>query len=236
MLDMTQRQLNLKTYGYYYKGAIDGIEGPLTINAYTNFQRNHQLEVDGIYGVNTNAKLISCIKNLQSTINKFGYNLEIDGMVGPITIEAIRDFQSKNGLEVDGIVGPLTSEKLGITIGKEIKWEDIKHFVREEFTCECGCGLNNINMNLVKILDDIREMYNSPLYITSGCRCPSCNAAVGGVPGSRHITGKAADFYVAGVDVYTVLHHCENLVAQGVLRYTYTNETNMKGAVHIDIL
>ena len=37
MLNIKQRQQNLKTYNYYYKGEIDGIEGPEIKNAYKNF-------------------------------------------------------------------------------------------------------------------------------------------------------------------------------------------------------
>ena len=77
MLNIKQRQLNLKTYYYYYKKAIDGIEGAGTKEAYKNFQRDNGLTVDGIYGVQTDGKLILCIKDLQNLLNKYGYGLEI---------------------------------------------------------------------------------------------------------------------------------------------------------------
>ena len=70
MLNVKQRQLNLKTYYYYYKKAIDGIEGAGTKEAYKNFQRDNGLTVDGIYGVQTDGKLILCIKDLQNLLNK----------------------------------------------------------------------------------------------------------------------------------------------------------------------
>lgn len=112
MLNIVQRQLNLKTYYYFYKGNIDGIEGIGTKNAYREFQKYTGLSVDGIYGKNTNSKLIEVIKDLQGNLNSKGYNLVIDGMVGDNTINAIKDFQSKNGLSVDGIAGEKTYEKL----------------------------------------------------------------------------------------------------------------------------
>lgn len=233
MLTIRQRQLNLKTYMYYYKGNIDGVEGSLTKNAYMNFQSNNGLKKDGIYGSNTENKLILCIKDIQRLLNKFGYNLDVDGLVGNKTIAAIRDFQSKNSLVVDGIVGEKTLAKLS---SNNYTWNDIKNFKKSEFTCNCGCGLNNINLQLVRILDQIRDDFNSPLIITSGCRCKSWNAKVGGVQGSKHVLGKAADFYIKGVPVSTTLNYCESLVKKGIIRYTYTNSTNMSGAVHIDIV
>lgn len=58
--------------------------------------------VDGGSGTNSNAV------NIQNLLNKFGYGLVADGIIGPKTISAIKDFQAKNGLVVDGIVGPKT--------------------------------------------------------------------------------------------------------------------------------
>lgn len=236
MLNIKQRQLNLKTYMYYYKGDIDGIEGILTIDAYMEFQKNNNLDVDGIYGEKTNDKLISCIKDIQNLLNKFDYNLKIDGIVGEMTINAITDFQSKNGLAIDGIIGEKTYKKLREYIDNLLTWNSVKYFKKSEFTCKCGCNLNNIDIKLVKILDSIREYFNSPLIITSGCRCTSYNANVGGAQGSRHINGKAADFYVEGLSTNTLLSYTKQLVSKGVIRYTYTNSGNMNGVVHIDII
>lgn len=236
MLTIKQRQLNLKTYYYYYKGNVDGIEGTGTKQAYKNFQKDNGLSVDGIYGSNTNNKLILCIKDLQNLLNNKGYNLSVDGIVGNATLNAIKDFQSKNGLSVDGIAGTKTFEKLKSSSSTTTTWDDIKHFKKEEFTCQCGCGLNNIDIRLAKILEDyFRNYYNKPVVITSGCRCSKHNAQVGGVQGSRHVLGKASDFYVSGVSVSTFLARAKELQKQGIIRYTYTNSTNMNGVIHIDI-
>lgn len=48
------------------------------------------------------------VTEVQKLLNSVGYKLVIDGIEGPLTVAAIKDFQKKNGLTVDGIVGPKT--------------------------------------------------------------------------------------------------------------------------------
>lgn len=48
------------------------------------------------------------VKILQVALNGKGYSLVGDGIFGPLTDAAVRQFQSDNGLQVDGIVGPQT--------------------------------------------------------------------------------------------------------------------------------
>ena len=52
------------------------------------------------------------VKILQVGLNGKGYGLVGDGIFGPATYNAVRRFQSDNGLQVDGIVGPQTWEAL----------------------------------------------------------------------------------------------------------------------------
>lgn len=57
-------------------------------------------------------------------------------------------------------------------------------------------GINEVKAieNLVtKLLQPLRELYNKPMRINSGYRCPELNKAVGGVPTSQHVKGEAAD-------------------------------------------
>lgn len=62
------------------------------------------------------------VKVLQSKLN-----LIQDGIFGPITEEAVKEFQKTAGLTVDGIVGPKTWDKLGITSNKRNIKEIIVH-------------------------------------------------------------------------------------------------------------
>ena len=230
MLNVKQRQLNLRTYYYYYKGSIDGIEGAGTKTAYRNFQRDNGLVSDGIYGQNTDNKLKLCIKNLQSLLNKYGYGLAVDGIVGQATINAIKDFQSENGLAVDGIAGKNTITKLEQGGNTHYK---CKYFKDEEFKCPC-CGLNLEKDGIKRIADEIREHFGRPAIITSGTRCAKHNKEVGGVAGSYHTTGNAIDIVVQGVSGSQVLAYCKQIVASGRARYTYGGTTQMGNATHID--
>jgi peptidoglycan hydrolase-like protein with peptidoglycan-binding domain len=56
------------------------------------------------------------VKSIQTKLNRLGYKLTVDGMDGPATQAAVRDFQGKNGLTVDGIAGPETDAKLNAVL------------------------------------------------------------------------------------------------------------------------
>ena len=51
-------------------------------------------------------------KEVQQLLNKHGYNLTVDGIIGDKTTAAIKDYQKNNGLTVDGIVGKNTYASL----------------------------------------------------------------------------------------------------------------------------
>lgn len=222
MLNIKQRQMNLKFLNFYHKN-IDGIEGQGTKEAYKEFQRAYNLVVDGIYGVKTDSELIEVIKYIQG---KTGANQ--DGIAGNETINKCKEYQKNNGLAVDGICGVNTREKLN-----ELTWNSIKYFKREEFTCKCGCGANNMDLKLVEILDNIREHFGQACTVTSGTRCAKHNKNVGGVANSRHLSGKAADIKVNGVSGTELLKYTTQLKNEGKLRYTY--RISGSNAVHVDI-
>ena len=53
------------------------------------------------------------VSELQNTLNQNGYNLSVDGIFGKNTLNAVKDYQQKQGLSVDGIVGTQTWGALG---------------------------------------------------------------------------------------------------------------------------
>ena len=209
-MTMTRLQMNLKFLGYY-GGDIDGVKGPLTKTAIRNFKKEKGLAINDI----ADQTMIDCIRNI------------------------ICDIQRKVGATVDGVAGNetiLKNEEYNRN-QNEYSWNNVEHFKKSEFACKCGCGFDEVDLNLVKLLEDIREHFGEkPLYISSGCRCAKHNKEVGGVQGSRHVLGKASDIYIQGISTQDLLNYCKQLVAVGKARYTYTNSSNMNGVVHIDIL
>ena len=210
MLVMTMKrlQMNLKFLGYY-GGAIDGIKGNQTIQAIKDFQKAYELVVDGIAGQKTIDKVREIICDIQRTIGA-----EVDGVAGEETIQKKAEYDARN----------------------QNSWDNIKHFKKSEFACKCGCGFENIDLKLITLLEQIRSHFgDKPVHVTSGCRCANHNKNVGGVQGSRHVLGKASDIYIDNVSATDLLQYCKTLVANGQARYTYTNNTNMNGVVHVDI-
>ena len=81
-------------------------------------------------------------------------------------------------------------------------------FQRSEFACNCGCGFDVVDVQLLAVLQDLRDSLESVIMINSGCRCSEYNKTVGGSPRSQHVFGKAADIDVVEVgpmDVYRLL-------------------------------
>ena len=131
-------QVVLKSYGYY-EGKIDGIFGKISKNALISLQKSNDLASDGKIGPKTCSLLLNknnIIKKNKSSIlfnettntddlysqeiydaqiilKDLGLYLStIDGINGPGTKKAIREFQSKAGLVTDGIIGSKTKDAL----------------------------------------------------------------------------------------------------------------------------
>jgi len=115
-------QYLLNEYGFNL--STDGIFGGNTLNAVKQFQANNKLVQDGIVGRNTWNKLLnfnpqtvtlrrgsreSAVLFLQKLLLSFLYPItDLDGIFGRETENAVREFQSENGLTVDGVVGANT--------------------------------------------------------------------------------------------------------------------------------
>ena len=102
------------------------------------------------------------------------------------------------------------------------------YFEREEFACQCGCGQDTVDAELMRVMDDVRAYFNRPVTISSGNRCVSHNKIVGGSGNSQHLYSKAADFVVIGVHEDIVADYLEKKYSDtyGIGRYN--------GRTHVD--
>lgn len=193
------------------------------------------------------------IKQKQCLLAYLGYYTgDIDGLWGRLSLEATERFQNNYGLGTDGIFGPNTENKIREVIASGEApavqeapttpessktgtfWDDIRYFTREEFRCKCGGKYCNgfpaePQEKLLRVADRVREHFGNPMTVSSGVRCPTHNANVGGVSNSRHLSGKAMDFCVSGFPAAMVLSYVQQ---QKDIRYTYAIDSNF---VHMDI-
>lgn len=91
-------------------------------------------------------------------------------------------------------------------------WDTIEHFKATEFACRCGeCGStgDEMNMEFIYALNQLRERLDNAMVITSGYRCPAYNDRISstGVDGP-HTTGRAADVGVSGERAFHLVQQC----------------------------
>ena len=137
--------------------------------------------------------------------------------------------------DVDGIYGTDTDNLLRHIYNVKTY---TKNFEPEEFKCECGgryCTGYPTYMKKVELqnLQSIRTHYGKPMTVTCGMRCrPYNNSLAGSIPNSKHLTGYATDFYMAGV-TDTLANRKKAIAWVKKLpnhSYTYGNGINSYGA------
>jgi peptidoglycan hydrolase-like protein with peptidoglycan-binding domain len=133
-------QVVLKSYGYY-DGKIDGIFGNISKKALISLQKSNNIDSDGKIGPQTCTLLLNkktiVKKNISTSVNisneisqpETTYSQEIydaqiilknlglylsslDGINGPQTKRAVKEFQTKAGLVSDGVIGSKTKAAL----------------------------------------------------------------------------------------------------------------------------
>lgn len=107
-------QMNLIGLNYNYNGLkVNGVFDSLTNEVVRDFQAEHRLVVDGIVGPITWRNLLGAVIKIQRKLNSLEFNSGIpDGIYGAKTTDAVKRFQSFNGLNTVGVVNPRTREKL----------------------------------------------------------------------------------------------------------------------------
>ena len=151
---------------------------------------------------------------------------------------ATKEFQKANNLSDDGVFGAATEKKILECVYKGVGfkdfWDDIKYFQKDEFKCKCGgkyCNGYSVEPQekLIRVADEIRAKFGKSAYVSSGIRCKTHNANVGGVSNSRHLSGKAMDFRISGKTSAELLAEVKK---HSEIRYAYAIDGSY---VHMDI-
>lgn len=87
-----------------------------------------------------------------------------------------------------------------------------KNFKVREFACSDGTDVIFISMELVEVLQKIRDHFGKPVCINSAYRTPAKNDKVGGAKYSQHLYGLAADISISGVSPKAVAEFAETLL------------------------
>lgn len=74
----------------------------------------------------------------------------------------------------------------------------LKFFKESEFACPC-CGVSEMDIEVKKKIDFIRERLGIPLHLNSAYRCSAHNREVNGKNSSYHLQGKALDVSTANM-------------------------------------
>jgi len=107
-----------------------------------------------------------------------------------------------------------------------------RNFYVYEAACKCGCGfgreIGDVQLEIIMLLEAIREDVGGPVRLTSWCRCQHHNQNEGGVENSVHCLGEAADIQVeGGRHRYVVQKAAHNHGAEGV--------GTARGFIHVDV-
>ena len=115
------------------------------------------------------------------------------------------------------------------------------HFKRSEFSCKCKgkyCSPlhMNVDLRLVEICEVIRQHLNTPIRISSGCRCKTWNKLQGGVDDSSHVFGFAADLHCDALGSKKLYEAIQELYKAGAIpNLRYCQRYIAKDFCHIDI-
>lgn len=136
-----------------------GFYGPGTGSAVQDFQGQRRLRVDGVCGRETWSALVEAgyrlgsrllyhrvpmlrgddVAELQRRLGGMGFDAgRVDGILGPRTETALREFQRNTGLIVDGVCGPATLQAFARLAGSGRESGTVVASVREEETLRRG--------------------------------------------------------------------------------------------------
>jgi len=110
----------------------------------------------------------------------------------------------------------------------KILWKYIENFKESDFSCKCGCGLNNISSDLIYRLNIARLIAGVYFIINSACRCKKHNKLVGGSLTSSHLLGLAVDIAIKSPNDRFI-------IVNSLLSAGFTRIGVYKNFIHVDL-
>ena len=205
-MTVTQKQLLLVFMDCMDLKDVDGVWGPQSAACTANAQRKLGIPDDGVWGEQTDA-----------AVREYVYA----GMDLPDNAEALETVDPATGnTELDRQLAE--------------RFRGIRYICPEEARCLCGGKYCNgfpalPDRTMLELADDLRAKAGAPLHRSSFLRCPQHNANEGGVKTSKHMTGKALDFYIEDVSGQKLL-----AMAQADPRTSYAYIISGQ-YVHVDV-
>lgn len=143
------------------------------------------------------------VRQIQTKLKNWGYYKgSVDGIFGYQTYQAVRYFQSKNGLSVDGIAGPQTLAAMGISSSSSSLTSSanlLARLISAEAKGEPYLGQVAVGAVIMNRVNDSRFPNTIPGVIyQSGAFQPVQNGTINNAPVSSAI--KAANEALAGYD------------------------------------
>lgn len=107
----------------------------------------------------------------------------------------------------------------------------MKYFNENEFDCQCGCGLGIDQMDeyVLLMIEEAREIADTPFIITSAIRCKKHNHRIGGSATSSHLSGHALDIDIIDNRIRFIIK--KSLYDAG---FTRIGDSKGGGFIHVD--
>ena len=158
--------------GVYYEFRADGQkfvtgnanqEGVIEVHLPLNVSSIELHTLGDVYDIiQDQLKPITTVEGIQARLNNLGYNSGIvDGIVGPLTSQALKEFQTDHGLEADGQINDETRLKLEqVSMGIELTTVD----PLQSSPVSAGTS-DNSDVELLLFTDEeYQEMQNADLF------------------------------------------------------------------------